>query len=114
VKDIDAASPKDQNVEVVICPPFTALESVARALEGSAVKLGAQNMHPEPSGAYTGEILGHAARAVASYVILGHSERRMYFKETDAFITRKSSRHSRASSSPSCASVRRCRNAKPG
>jgi triosephosphate isomerase len=90
VKDIDADSPKDQNVEVVICPPFTALESVARALEGSAVKLGAQNMHPEPSGAYTGEISAAMLRALfASYVILGHSERRMYFKETDAFINQK-------------------------
>lgn len=90
VKDIVAASPKEQNVEVLICPPFTALESVARALEGSATKLGAQNMHPEASGAYTGEISASMLRALfASYVILGHSERRAYFKETDAFINQK-------------------------
>ena len=90
VKDIVAGSAKEHNVEVLICPPFTALESVARALEGSAVKLGGQNMHPEPSGAYTGEISAAMLRALfASYVILGHSERRSYFKETDAFINQK-------------------------
>jgi triosephosphate isomerase len=90
VKDIVPAAAKDHYVEVVICPPFTALESVARALEGSAAKLGAQNMHPEPSGAYTGEISAGMLRALfASYVILGHSERRTYFKETDAFINQK-------------------------
>jgi triosephosphate isomerase len=90
VKDIVAASANVHNVDVVICPPFTALESVARALEGSAVKMGAQNMHPEPSGAYTGEVSAVMLRALfASYVILGHSERRTYFKETDAFINQK-------------------------
>jgi triosephosphate isomerase len=90
VKDIVPAAAKDHYVEVVICPPFTALESVARALEGSAAKLGAQNMHPEASGAYTGEISAGMLRALfASYVILGHSERRTYFKETDAFINQK-------------------------
>jgi triosephosphate isomerase len=90
VKDIVAASANLHNVEVVVCPPFTALESVARSLENSAVKLGAQNMHPEPGGAYTGEISAGMLRALfASYVILGHSERRTYFKETDAFINQK-------------------------
>jgi triosephosphate isomerase (TIM) len=90
VRDIVAGSAKNPNVEVIVCPPFTALESVARALEGSVVKLGAQNMHPEPSGAYTGEISAAMLRALfASYVILGHSERRTYFKETDAFINQK-------------------------
>ena len=81
VKDIVAAVGQRHNVDVVICPPFTALESVARALEGSAVKLGAQNMHPEPSGAYTGEVSALMLRALfASHVILGHSERRTLFQ----------------------------------
>ena len=90
VKDIVATVGKDHGVEVVVCPPFTALESVAHVIEGSAVKLGAQNMHPEPGGAYTGEVSAAMLRGLfASYVILGHSERRTYFKETDAFINQK-------------------------
>jgi triosephosphate isomerase len=90
VKEIVAAVGKVHDVEVVVCPPFTSLESVARVLEGSALKLGAQNMHPEPGGAYTGEVSAAMLRALfASYVILGHSERRTYFKETDAFINQK-------------------------
>jgi len=90
VRDIVAAVGKGNEVEVLVCPPFTSLESVAKVLEGSVVKLGAQNMHPEPSGAYTGEISAGMLRSIfASYVILGHSERRTYFKETDAFINQK-------------------------
>ena len=90
VKDIVAVAGKEHNVDVVVCPPFTALESVARVLEGSVIKLGAQNMHPEAGGAYTGEISANMLRALfASYVILGHSERRSYFKESNAFINQK-------------------------
>ncbi|HCR36724.1 MAG TPA: triose-phosphate isomerase, partial [Opitutae bacterium] len=79
------------DVGVVVCPPFTALESVARALEGSHYcAVGAQNMHPEPSGAYTGEVSAEMLRHLfVSYVILGHSERRAYFGETDDFIRQK-------------------------
>ena len=81
---------RQTGVDIVVCPPFTALESVGKKLEGSTVKLGAQNMHPEASGAYTGEIAADMLRALfASYVILGHSERRSYFKETNAFINQK-------------------------
>jgi triosephosphate isomerase len=90
VQEIVAAVGKEHDVEVVVCPPFTSLESAARVLEGSALKLGAQNMHPEPDGAYTGEVSAVMLRALfASYVILGHSERRTYFKESDAFINQK-------------------------
>jgi triosephosphate isomerase len=77
-------------VEIVVCPPFTALETVGKVVDGSNVKLGAQNMHPEASGAYTGEISAPMLRAIfATHVILGHSERRAYFGETDAFINKK-------------------------
>ncbi|MFZ5496048.1 MAG: triose-phosphate isomerase [Verrucomicrobiota bacterium] len=90
VKDIVAEVGRLATVDIVVCPPFTALESAAKVLTGQEVKLGAQNMHPEKSGAYTGEIAAEMLRALfVSHVILGHSERRTYFGETDAFINRK-------------------------
>ena len=89
-KDIVAEIGRETGVDVVVCPPFTALESVARVLEGQAIKLGAQNMHPEKSGAYTGEVSAEMLRTLyVTHVILGHSERRSYFAETDAFINKK-------------------------
>lgn len=90
MREIVAEVGKVNDVEMVVCPPFTALESVAKALDGSSVKLGAQNMHPEASGAFTGEVSAPMLRALfATHVILGHSERRSYFAETDAFINAK-------------------------
>ncbi|MFD3163773.1 triose-phosphate isomerase [Herpetosiphon sp. NSE202] len=76
--------------DVVVCPPFTLLGSLAPLLDGTAVALGAQNMHYEAKGAFTGEIAPQMLKELGcSYVILGHSERRQYFGETDELINRK-------------------------
>ena len=88
-QEIVAAVGKQGAVEVVVCPPFTAIESVGRALEGSEVRLGAQNLHAEASGAFTGEVSAPMLRAIfATHVILGHSERRTLFGETDEGVSR--------------------------
>jgi triosephosphate isomerase len=90
VADIVNAVGRQTDVEVVVCPPFTSIEKVASGIEGSTVKLGAQNMHHEASGAFTGEISASMLRALfVTHVILGHSERRALFGETDAFINKK-------------------------
>jgi len=76
--------------EVAVCPPFTALESVAGVLRGSAIHLGAQNLHPETHGAFTGEIAGGMLAALGCrFVIVGHSERRHGMGEDDATVARK-------------------------
>ena len=75
---------------VAVCPPFTALAAVAEVLAGSAVALGAQNCHPEPSGAHTGEIaIPMLAELGCRYILVGHSERRKEMGETDEQINRK-------------------------
>ncbi len=89
-QDLVAEVGKVVDIDIVICPPFTALESVGKIVDGSTVKLGAQNMHPETNGAFTGEVSAPMLRAFfATHVILGHSERRQYFGETDVFINKK-------------------------
>ena len=78
------------DVEVVICPPFTALEQAAKRLRGTPMALGAQDCHWETQGAFTGEVApGMLTDAGCAYVILGHSERRQYFGETDERINQK-------------------------
>jgi triosephosphate isomerase len=82
--------PDPFEVEVVVCPPFTTLRVVAEALKGSRIGLGAQNMHWEREGAYTGEISPVMLTELGCrYVILGHSERRQYFGEADLQVNRK-------------------------
>ena len=78
-----------QSIDRVICPPFTDLWSVADVLEETGIGLGAQNMHWEDSGAFTGEIAPSMLTEDCQYVILGHSERRQYFGETDETVNRK-------------------------
>jgi len=79
-----------EGVEVVLAPPFTALASLGQAIHGSAVRLAAQNVHPEPKGAFTGEISASMLVDLGcAYAIVGHSERRALFAESDEFVARK-------------------------
>lgn len=80
----------DPRVELVVLPPFTALSEAARIVAGTPVGLGAQNAHPEPAGAYTGEVsVAQVADLGARYVLCGHSERRRLFGEGDAAVAAK-------------------------
>lgn len=77
-------------VHIVICPPFTAVHTLAQALAGTPVPVGAQNLHPGPGEAFTGEVSAELlADAGARWVLLGHWERRRHFGETDALVNRK-------------------------
>ncbi len=78
-----------EETDRVLCPPFPSLLAVASLLEGTDIRLGAQNMHWEASGAYTGEVSPLMLSELCQYVILGHSERRTYFGETDETVNRK-------------------------
>src|SRR6478609_10646709 len=85
---IELANVKE--VDIVICPPFTALSDVSKAILDSNIRLGAQNMSEHNGGAFTGEIAaGMLKEFSVRYVILGHSERRQYQKESDALIAKK-------------------------
>jgi triosephosphate isomerase (TIM) len=75
--------------EVAVCPPFLALANIKSMLLGTSIKLGAQNMHDQDKGAFTGEVAPTMLSGWVDYVILGHSERRQIFAESDAFINRK-------------------------
>ena len=92
VKVIEELKPlvKDATCEVVICAPFVDLDAVIKAAKGSNIKIGAQNMHFEEKGAFTGEVAPGMLEAMGvDYVVLGHSERREYFNETDEALNKK-------------------------
>ncbi|MFC1999056.1 triose-phosphate isomerase family protein, partial [Chloroflexota bacterium] len=76
-------------VEKVLCPPFVSLAPVKELIDGTSVKLGAQNMYYEEKGAYTGEIAPSMVKELCEYVILGHSERRAYFGDSDEIVNKK-------------------------
>jgi len=77
------------NVDKVLCPPFISLDAVKRRLEGSKIKLGAQDLHYEEKGAFTGAISPQMVADLCDYVIVGHSERRQYFGETIDIVDKK-------------------------
>lgn len=83
-------SKSESKTEVIVCPPFTSLETAVTLVKGSSIKAGAQNMHYENDGAFTGEISADMLKSVGcEYVILGHSERRTLFGESDEMINKK-------------------------
>src|SRR5947207_733526 len=102
VNDIKLELGKVKEVDIVVCPPFTALESVSKAiLETKNIRLGAQNMSENNFGAFTGEICAGMLKGFSvRYVILGHSERREYQKEPDALIAKKAAAAHAASLKP--------------
>jgi triosephosphate isomerase (TIM) len=89
VRALRDATADVETVEMVVCPPFVSLTVVKDALAGSKIGLGAQNVFWEEKGAFTGEIAAGMLKDLATYVIIGHSERRQYFGETDATVNKR-------------------------
>lgn len=90
VEDLKGRVQDVKNVEVVVCPPFISLMAVRDAIAGSIIQLGAQNVYWEKSGAFTAEVSAPMLKSVGcTYVIIGHSERRTYFGETDNTVNKR-------------------------
>src|SRR6476620_7702917 len=101
VQDLKRELSSVKEVDIVVCPPYTALGEVSKAILDSNIRLGAQNMSEHTGGAYTGEIAAVMLKEFSvRYVILGHSERRQYQKETDALIAKKAAAVHAASLKP--------------
>lgn len=100
-RDIVSMIGRQTDVSVCLCPPATSLQAIAEVVNDSTIFVGAQNMHSESSGAYTGEISAEMLRHLfCKFVILGHSERREYFGETDEIVNKKALAALSASLSP--------------
>jgi len=101
VGDLKRALANIKEVDIVVCPPFTALSEVSKAILHSNIRLGAQNMSEHGYGAYTGEIAAGMLKEFSTrYVILGHSERRQFYSETDEIVCKKALAALRASLKP--------------